>query len=223
MADRHPQAITSFLGGEISPYAQGRFDRPDYKFSLNVCLNSFPVEIGAWVRRPGTQHGMTTRGGNKGRSMEFDFEQSTPITMEFTDGWMRFSPTGPLLLTTNDAQTVSAISTANPAVVNTAAANTWATGNTVMFPSARRSLAGEPPVHDHPDRYHALLFAGCLDRREHRWLDAWRNSRVDRFARAGIADRVRRGVRRWAVSVHAIWCRPRPPPSCSMAEFPRRL
>jgi hypothetical protein len=132
MADAS-QAITSFLGGEISPYAQGRFDRPDYKFSLNVCLNSFPVEIGAWVRRPGTQYGSHSRGGNKGRTMEFDFEQSTPITMEFTDGWMRFR-NGPLLLTTNDAQTVSAISTANPAVVNTTAANTWATGNTVMFP-----------------------------------------------------------------------------------------
>lgn len=133
MADAS-QAVTSFLGGEISPYAQGRFDRPDYKVSLNVCLNSFPVEIGAWVRRPGTQHAGHTRGGAKGRVMEFDFEQASPVTMEFTDGWLRFR-TGPTLLNTNDAQIVSAISTANPAVVQTAAASGWSTGNTVIFPA----------------------------------------------------------------------------------------
>ena len=47
-------AVTGFLGGEISQFAQGRFDKPDYKVSLNVCYNAFPVEIGAWVRRPGS-------------------------------------------------------------------------------------------------------------------------------------------------------------------------
>mgnify|MGYP006958840479 CR=1 FL=1 len=35
-------AIPSFHGGEISKFAQGRFDRPDYRISLNVCLNGFP-------------------------------------------------------------------------------------------------------------------------------------------------------------------------------------
>ncbi len=132
MADAS-HAVVSFLGGEISQYAQGRFDRPDYKISLNTCLNSFPVEIGAWVRRPGTQNASHPRGGAKARVLEFDFEQSAPSTMEFTDGWLRFR-NGPSLLTTNDTQTVSAISSANPAVVQTAAASGWSTGNTVIFP-----------------------------------------------------------------------------------------
>ena len=126
-------AIPGFLGGEISQFAQGRFDKPDYRISLNVCLNSFPIEIGAWTPRPGTQYAGHTRGGLPGRVLEFDFEQSSPITMEFTDGWLRFR-NGPSLLTTNDTQTVSAISTANPAVVQTSAANPWATGNTATFP-----------------------------------------------------------------------------------------
>ena len=126
-------AIPSFHGGEISQFAQGRFDKPDYRISLNTSLNGLPVEIGAWTRRPGTQYGGHARAGNKGRTIEFDFEQSNPITMEFTDGWLRFRE-GTSLLTTNDALAITAISTANPAVVNTPA-NTWTTGNTVIFPA----------------------------------------------------------------------------------------
>lgn len=132
-------AVTNFLGGEISQFAQGRFDRPDYRISLNVCLNAFPVEIGPWTRRPGTAHAGTTRGGGSGRVMEYDFEQAEPITMEFTDGWLRFR-NGIVLITTNDAQSVSAVSTANPAVVQTASAHGWSTGNTVILPGASTPL-----------------------------------------------------------------------------------
>jgi hypothetical protein len=113
-------AIPSFLGGEISDFAQGRFDKPDYRVSLNICLNSFPVEIGAWTRRPGTMHAGTTRGGAAGRTIKFDFEQVAAITLEFTDGYLRFRD-GAMLLSTNDEQTVVSISAANPAVVATAA------------------------------------------------------------------------------------------------------
>jgi hypothetical protein len=62
MAMQPTPSPTSF-GGEISDFAQGRFDKPDYRVSLNVCLNAFPVEIGAWTRRPGTAHAGHTRGG----------------------------------------------------------------------------------------------------------------------------------------------------------------
>ena len=43
---------TSFLGGEISQFYQGRTDQPGYRSSLNVCRNGLPIETGAWVRRP---------------------------------------------------------------------------------------------------------------------------------------------------------------------------
>lgn len=132
-------AVSSFLGGEISQYAQGRFDRPDYRISLNVCLNSFPVEIGAWTRRPGTKYAGHTRGGGPGRVMEFDFEQSDPVTLEFTNGFVRFR-NGAVLITTNDAATISSISTANPAVVLTSSAHGWSTGNTVMFPAGTAAI-----------------------------------------------------------------------------------
>jgi hypothetical protein len=83
-------AIPSFLGGEISDFAQGRFDKPDYRISLNVCLNSFSVEIGPWTRRPGTMDAGTTLNGNPGRVMEFEIEEQAALTLEFTDGNLRF-------------------------------------------------------------------------------------------------------------------------------------
>jgi hypothetical protein len=131
--------VPNFLGGEISQFAQGRFDKPDYRTSLNVCLNAFPVEIGAWARRPGTMHGGATRGGAPGRTIKFDFEQANAVTLEFTDGMLR-ARSGAVLITSNDAQVVVAVSAANPAVVQTTTATTWATGNTLLFSSPSAPL-----------------------------------------------------------------------------------
>lgn len=132
-------AVSSFLGGEISRFAQGRFDRPDYRISLNVCLNSFPVEIGAWTRRPGFAYAGHTRGGAPGRTIEFDFEQAAPATVELTNGYLRFR-NGAMLTGTNDNQNVVAVSAADPAVVQVQNAVTWVTGNTVIFPGASAPL-----------------------------------------------------------------------------------
>jgi hypothetical protein len=125
-------AIGNFTGGEISAFSQGRFDKPDYRNSMRVCLNSHPVEIGAHVRRPGSQYGGHTKSGNPGRVIKFDFEQSAPVTIEFTDGFLRFR-NGASLITTNDPQVIVAISAANPAVVQTTTAHGWSSGNTVIF------------------------------------------------------------------------------------------
>lgn len=84
-------AIGSFLGGEISQFAQGRFDKPDYRNSLRTCLNAFPVEIGTWTRRPGTIFaGATRNNGSPARVMRFDFQQAASVTVEYTDGYARF-------------------------------------------------------------------------------------------------------------------------------------
>jgi hypothetical protein len=123
---------SNFTGGEVSHFMQGRVDLPAYRTWLNTCLNSIPLESGAWVRRPGTRFGQTTRNGLTGRLIKFDFQQNSPYQMEFTDGNMRFY-TGPTLVTTNDSQTIVSISAANPAVVQTALPHGWSTGNQVMF------------------------------------------------------------------------------------------
>jgi hypothetical protein len=103
-------AVPNVLGGEISQAAQGRFDKPDYRTSLNVCLNGFPVEIGPWSRRGGTRHAGTTLNGAPGRVMEFDFQQSAAITNEFTDGFLRFR-SGPNLITVNGTATIHTLTT----------------------------------------------------------------------------------------------------------------
>lgn len=125
---------TDFTGGEISATAQGRLDLPAYKKSLSTCLNFIPIESGALMRRPGTRHVAPTRGGAHAKLISFAFAQSSPYVMEFTDGFLRFT-TGPALVMTNDAQTVVSISSANPAVVQTAGAHGWSTGDSGMFNS----------------------------------------------------------------------------------------
>jgi hypothetical protein len=132
-------AVSNFLGGEISQFAQGRFDRPDYRVSLNVCVNAFPVEIGTWTRRPGSAYGGNTRTGAAGRVIEFDFEQADAVTCEYTSGFVRFR-SGTVLIGTNDDQPVVSVSNANPAVVQVANAVTWSTGNTVLFRGAATPL-----------------------------------------------------------------------------------
>jgi hypothetical protein len=125
-----------FHGGEWSQTYQGRMDDPHYRISLNACLNFYPTEQGALCRRGGTGFSMTTRGGARGRVIEWDIEESNPYVLEFTDGYLRFHAfvnggIGPVF--TNDPQVVTALSMANPAVVTTAAPHGWSSGNTVMF------------------------------------------------------------------------------------------
>lgn len=122
----------SFLGGEWSQSAQGRISRPDYRTAMNKCLNGIPIETGAWARRPGTMDANTTRNGQPARVLEFAFKQTTPYTMEFTDGHLRLRQVKPLV-TTNDDQVVASISTANPAKVATAAAHGWSSLDQVAF------------------------------------------------------------------------------------------
>ena len=127
---------TSFYGGEWSQTYQGRMDDPHYRTAMAVCLNAFPTETGAWTRRSGAQFLAFTRGGAPGRVVRFDISETNPYVLEFTDNFLRFYGFGAnsvSLITTNDQQVVTGISTANPTVVTTTSAHGWATGNTVLF------------------------------------------------------------------------------------------
>jgi hypothetical protein len=150
---------SSFLSGEWSPFAQGRSDLPTYRSALNVCRNGYPLEEGAWLRRSGTKFSTTTRNGSPGRVMPFAFEQTSPYITVFTDGFIEMLavatqtsglstplPSDFRLVTTNDNQQVSSISTANPAVVQTAAAHGWMTGDQVQFLFATTVNAGFTPL-----------------------------------------------------------------------------
>lgn len=123
---------SSFLGGEVSLFAAGRYDRPDYTTCLSVCLNGFPVEQGAWVRRPGTRFAGATRGGASGRVVRFDFEAVAPYTIEFTDGYLQFR-SGTSLATTNDSAVISSVLNNSPVVIIPTTAVTWSTGDRVFL------------------------------------------------------------------------------------------
>jgi hypothetical protein len=123
---------TSFLGGEWAKTAQGRFDDPAYLTGLGICLNWIPIESGALTRRPGTAFAQATRGGVAGRVIGFNFQQAAAYTVEFTDSHLRFR-SGATLVTTNDSVGILAISGANPAVVQTASAVTWASSDQAYF------------------------------------------------------------------------------------------
>jgi hypothetical protein len=134
--------ISAFFGGEWGAFAQGRTDRPDYKYAMSVCLNGIPIELGTWVRRPGTRWVAQTFGGAQSVLFSFSFQDALPYTIELSSlATCRFiAPTnstiGLGLVGTNDPQTIVSISTANPAVVRTASAHGWSTGDHVLIPGA---------------------------------------------------------------------------------------
>lgn len=123
---------TNFLGGELSPYFQGRAEDPRYKTGLNVCLNTIPVEEGTAARRPGTAFAATTRNGNPGKLLRFDFEVEAPYNAEFTDGHIRFFAGISLVLDAAPPH-VLGLSAANPCVVETAEPHGWTTADQVEF------------------------------------------------------------------------------------------
>lgn len=150
---------SNFLGGEVSPYAQGRIDLPSYRFAMNVCRNAHPIEEGCWLRRAGTRFGATTLNGAAGRVIKFDFEASAAYIMEFTNGFLRLygvatqsgGLTTPLandfrLVTTNDNQQVLDISATTPATVQTTTAHGWTTNDQVQFLFDTVTAANQTPL-----------------------------------------------------------------------------
>lgn len=127
-------AQTSFLGGEWSKSAQGRFDDPTYKSAMSICRNGLPIETGAWSRRSGTLHVAPTKDGAQARLVKFDFDQASPYNMVFSDNTLRFQ-IGPRYATNNDAVGVASISSTTPVQVVTDTAHGWVTGQYVEFDS----------------------------------------------------------------------------------------
>lgn len=122
---------TNFLGGEWSQHAQGRMDRDEYLTALNLCYNGFPMETGAWVRRSGTYNTGPTRRGARVSAHELHFNQISSYVMQFcSNGFLRFTTDGNPVLETG--QTITSVSTANPAVV-TKVAHGYATGDSIII------------------------------------------------------------------------------------------
>lgn len=118
---------TNFTGGEWSKYAQGQTSDPRYKTALTTCLNAYPIEEKAWIRRPGTRHVARARGGVAARTVSLNFTGAAPYNMEFTNGHLRMI-SGNSLVKETTAYVVSSISTDTPAVLTLATAPGWTSG-----------------------------------------------------------------------------------------------
>lgn len=123
---------SSFLGGEWSPQAQGRFDRQDYRTALSVARNVIPITAGSAPRRAGTRFAATSRKGLAGSLKSFYFDQAHPYIVEFTDARARFF-SGASLVLCGERNTVIGISGASPAVVDTDQPHGWTTGDAVQL------------------------------------------------------------------------------------------
>ena len=128
---------TNFLGGVWSKYFQGRVEHPQYKAAMNVCLNGYPVEEGAWLRRSGTRLMAPTFKGLPGRLYPLEFTTSAPYQTEWTDdgtnGYLRFF-NGVFPVVTEEVNYMAGLSTAKPAVLTLASpVSGWATGDEIAF------------------------------------------------------------------------------------------
>ena len=123
----------SFLTGEWSPFSQGRSREEGYYAGLNLCLNMIPTDTGALPRRSGTRfvaHAKTHDGLI--RLIEFVSETGDALIVELTNLLARFHRVGQVLTDASPPLVVD-ISSATPAVVETATAHSWSTGDTIVF------------------------------------------------------------------------------------------
>lgn len=125
---------SSFLGGEWSPYAQGRLDHPKYKTALALCRNSIPLEEGAVERRSGSAFICHMRNGVAGRTLPFNFTDFAPYKVEVTAGKLRVI-TGRQLVVNTDLQFILSVTTDSPAVFFVAGLlpAAWVTGVQIVF------------------------------------------------------------------------------------------
>src|SRR6266566_4300196 len=76
--------IQSFLGGEWSTRAQGMIKDPRYSTAMNLCLNGFPTEEGAWTRRPNWRMVGASYRGYPGKTMSMAYKDGALALLELT-------------------------------------------------------------------------------------------------------------------------------------------
>ena len=123
-----PQYVQrSFTSGEISPALQSRADIIKYATGLNLCQNFFVRAQGGVYSRPGFSfRGELGDSTKVGRLIPFSFNTEQTYILVFEDLNMRIMKDGGYVL--KPAATITGVTQANPAVVTTSAAHTFANG-----------------------------------------------------------------------------------------------
>lgn len=113
-------AQRSFTGGEISPSLRARTDLVKYQTGAAIVRNMMVKAEGGVENRPGTEYVGTVKAGTtKVRQVEFIFNDSQTYVLEFGHHYMRIIRNGGHVKF--PPMTITGITSANPAVVTSAA------------------------------------------------------------------------------------------------------
>lgn len=135
----------AFLGGEFNPLSQGRSELPIYKQAMNLSLNGYPVEEGAWLRRSGFEFLIPTRNRTYAWMIPFQASSDCSFVLLFTDDNLQFLTQSSLIFD-NTVSTITAMDTSIGEVTFTPAQSDWVDGDQVMlvFPDGTSSLSPYP-------------------------------------------------------------------------------
>ncbi len=121
----------SFVRGEISPKLRGRVDIEQYGQALADATNWLVTPQGGVDRRPGTKFVAPLRDETeKGRLIEFEFNEEQAYCLIFNDGQVQIATLGSMVGQT--AQNITGITKANPAVITYSGSDTFANGDRVL-------------------------------------------------------------------------------------------
>lgn len=122
----------SFIRGELSPKLHGRVDIEQYGQSLKDATNWMVMRQGGVTRRPGTIFiGALRDETEKGRVVEFEFNDEQAYAIVFNDTAIRFATLGAQVVQT--AQNITGITKANPGVVTYSGSDTYTNGDRVLI------------------------------------------------------------------------------------------
>jgi hypothetical protein len=122
----------SYARGELSPRLHGRADIEAYAMSLAEAKNWIVSRQGGLIRRPGFVHVHPLRAqSQKGRLVEFEFNEEQAYAILFNAGTIRFFTAGGIV--TRAAQNITGITKANPAVVTYSGSDTYANDDFVVI------------------------------------------------------------------------------------------
>lgn len=124
-------STADFSAGELSPRLWGRYDLSVYFNSVRRMENFIADSVGLAKFRNGTVYAAEAAGNQKAFLWTFRFSSALSFVLEFTDQKVRFYRNNGRV--TEDAQNITAVTQANPAVVTYSGADNYSNGDSVFI------------------------------------------------------------------------------------------
>jgi len=123
---------TAFSAGEFSPFMEGQINLDKRQDALLLCQNLIALKQGPIIRRGRTTYIHPVKNqANRTYLMDFEFSSSQAYQIETGDQYFRFLKNN--ILVTKDAQSITGITQANPAVVTYSGADNFTNGAEVLI------------------------------------------------------------------------------------------